>query len=53
MSDQILIGNYSPEAVNVVISVGGFNHQVTGFVEGTFISASRMTPASEPYIGSD
>lgn len=52
MSD-ILIGNYSPEAVNVVISVGGFNHQVTGFVEGTFISATRMTPASEPYIGSD
>ena len=52
MSD-ILIGNYSPEAVNVVISVGNFNHQVTGFVEGTFISASRMVPASEPYIGSD
>lgn len=53
MSDQILIGNYSPEAVNVIISVGDFTHQVTGFVEGTFISATRMVPASEPYIGSD
>lgn len=52
MSD-ILIGNYSPEAVSVVISVGGFNHQITGFVEGSFLSATRMTPASEPYIGSD
>lgn len=52
MSD-ILIGNYSPEAVNVIISVGDFTHQVTGFVEGTFISATRMVPASEPYIGSD
>ena len=52
MSD-ILIGNYSPEAVNVIISVGDFTHQVTGFVEGTFISASRLVAASEPYIGSD
>jgi len=50
---DILIGNYSPEAVNVIISVGDFTHQVTGFVEGTFISATRMVPASEPYIGSD
>lgn len=52
MSD-ILIGNYSPEAVNIVISVGDFTHQVTGFVEGTFISATRLVAASEPYIGSD
>ena len=44
MSD-ILVGNYSPEAVNVVISVAVFTHQVTSFVEGTIISASRMTPA--------
>lgn len=52
MSD-ILIGNYSPEAVNVIISVGNFNHQITGFVEGSFLSATRMVPSSEPYIGSD
>ncbi len=50
---DILIGNYSPEAVNVIISVGDFTHQVTGFVEGTFISATRLVAASEPYIGSD
>ena len=52
MSD-ILIGNYSPESVNVIISVGGFVHQITGFVEGSFLSATRMVAASEPYIGSD
>lgn len=52
MSD-ILIGNYSPEAVNIVISKGDFNHQITGFVEGSFLSATRMVAASEPYIGSD
>jgi hypothetical protein len=45
---DILIGNYSPEAVNVVISVGNFVHQVTGFVEGSFLSATRMVVASEP-----
>ena len=53
MADQILIGNYSPEAVNIIISKGDFVHQVTGFAEGTFINASRLVPASEPYIGSD
>jgi len=52
MSD-ILIGNYSPEAVVIILSKGDFVHQVTGFAEGTFISATRMVPASEPYIGSD
>lgn len=52
MSD-ILIGNYSPEAVTIVLSKGDFVHTVTGFAEGTFISATRMVPASEPYIGSD
>ena len=52
MSD-ILIGNYSPEAVVITLSKGAFVHQVTGFADGTFISATRMVPASEPYIGSD
>ena len=50
---DIMIGNYSPEAVTIVISKGSFVHQVTGFAEGTFISASRLVQASEPYIGSD
>ena len=52
MSD-ILIGNYSPEAVTIILSKGAFVHQVTGFAEGSFITATRMVPASEPYIGSD
>lgn len=52
MSD-ILIGNYSPEGITVILSKGDFSHQVTGFVEGSFLSASRMVVASEPYIGSD
>lgn len=51
MSD-ILIGNYSPEGITVILSKGSFSHQVTGFVEGS-LSASRMVVASEPYIGSD
>lgn len=52
MSD-ILIGNYSPESVVIILSKGDFVHQVTGFADSTFISATRMVPASEPYIGSD
>jgi hypothetical protein len=52
MSD-ILIGNYSPEAVSIVLSKGDFVHTVTGYAEGTFINASRLVAASEPYIGSD
>ena len=50
---DIVIGNYSPESVTIVISKGSFVHQVTGFAEGTFISATRLVAASEPYIGSD
>lgn len=53
MADQILIGNYSPEGMTMILSKGDFVHQVTGFVEGSFISATRMVAASEPYIGSD
>jgi len=52
MSD-ILIGNYSPEGVTVILSKGDFSHQVTGFMDGTFISATRLVAASEPYIGAD
>ena len=47
---DIVIGNYSPEAVTIVISKGSFVHQVTGFAEGTFISATRLVAASEPLI---
>lgn len=50
---DILIGNYSPESVVVILSKGDFVHQVTGFADGTFISATRLVAASEPYIGAD
>ena len=50
---DIQIGNYSPEAVTMIISKGAFVHRVTGFMDGTFISATRLVAASEPYIGAD
>ena len=36
-----LLGSYTPEEVTVVISVGDQVHTVTGYAEGTFISATR------------
>ena len=52
MSD-ILIGNYSPESLIVTMSKGGFTHQLTGFADGSFLTVTRMVPASTPYIGAD
>lgn len=52
MADTV-IGNYLPESVTVILSKGGFVHRVTGFADGTFINATRLVPASEPYIGAD
>lgn len=52
MATEVL-GTYTPEEVTVVIS-GEFGvHTVTGFADGTFINISRITPASELYVGSD
>lgn len=48
MAGDILIGNYSPESVVVILSKGDFVHQVTGFADGTFINATRLVAASEP-----
>lgn len=53
MASDILIGNYSPEEVTVVISASGVSQQITGFADGTFLTATRLVAASEPYIGSD
>lgn len=50
---DILIGNYSPESVVIVLSKGSFTHTITGYADGTFINATRLVQASEPYIGSD
>lgn len=52
MADGIL-PSYSPEAVTVVLSKGDFVHVVSGFADGTFLNVSRITPASELYVGSD
>lgn len=52
MADS-LIGNFLPEDLTIILSKGDFVHRVTGFADGTFISATRMVPASEPYIGAD
>lgn len=52
MADALL-GNYSPESVVVVLSKGDFVHTIQGYADGTFINVSRITPASELYVGSD
>lgn len=52
MSD-VLLGNYSPESVVVVLSKGAFLHTIQGYADGTFLNVSRITPASELYVGSD
>lgn len=53
MTDTKFLGNYSPESVVVTISKGSFIHQVSGFADGTFLSAERLVPSSTPYIGAD
>jgi hypothetical protein len=52
MSDALL-GTYSPEAVVLVLSNSEFVHTVSGFADGTFITVTRQTPASELYVGAD
>jgi hypothetical protein len=51
MSNDSVIGNYSPDEFTIVISKGSFVHQVTGFADGTFLSFDRLTPSSIPYQG--
>lgn len=50
MASDILIGNYSPEEVTVTISANGVSQQITGFADGTFLTATRLVAASEPYV---
>lgn len=45
------IGNYSPDDFTIILSVGDFQHRITGFADGTFISMDRIVPTSEPYQG--
>lgn len=53
MADDSVLGTYSPEEIQVVISVADRVHVVSGFADGTFINISRITPASELYVGAD
>lgn len=52
MADSLL-GNYSPESMVVILSKGDLTHTITGFADGTFLNISRITPASELYVGAD
>lgn len=48
-----LLGSYSPESMVIVLSKGDFVHTIQGYADGTFLNISRLTPASELYVGSD
>jgi hypothetical protein len=50
---ESLLGSYSPESMVIVISKGDFLHTINGYADGTFLNISRITPASELYVGSD
>ena len=52
MASDSLLGNYSPESMVIIISKGDFVHTVNGYADGTFLNISRITPASELYVGS-
>lgn len=50
---DIELGTYSPEDVQVVISVRDVVHTVSGYVDGTFINLTRSVPSSVLYQGAD
>lgn len=52
MSD-VLLGNYSPESLVIVLSKGDFVHTIQGYAAGTFLNVAREVPASTLYVGSD
>jgi len=47
------LGTYSPEEIQVVISVGDIVHTVSGYMDGTFVNISREVPLSTLYTGAD
>lgn len=53
MADDSVLGTYSPEEVQVVISIDSQVHVISGFADGTFINVTRITPASELYVAAD
>jgi len=54
MATGALLGSYSPEDVIVTITTeAGVTHQVSGMMEGTFITINRNVPFATLYTGSD
>lgn len=53
MAQDTVLGSYSPEEVAIVISKGNFVHSISGLADGSFVNVSRITPASELYVGAD
>lgn len=47
------LGTYSPEDVVVIVSNDDFTHQVSGYIDGTFIDIEREVPASTGVVGAD
>lgn len=47
------LGTYSPEEIQVVISVGDIVHTISGYMDGTFVNISREVPLAELYVGAD
>lgn len=48
-----LLGTYSPEDITVLINAGGVAYEVSGFIDGTFITISREVPAATLVTGAD
>lgn len=47
------LGSYSPEEVTVTIAVADVVHTLSGFSDSTFITVTRMVPASDPFVSAD
>lgn len=48
-----LLGTYNPEQMVIAISVGDVAHTINGYADGTFLTFSRLIPASTLYSGAD
>lgn len=53
MSNTSILGNYSPESLVAVISNDKFSHTISGFADGSFLTLTRVIPASTLYTGGD
>ena len=53
MANTSIMGTYSPEDVACVISNDRFSHTISGYTDGTFLTVSRVIPASTLYTGAD